>query len=91
MGRINLLRWQNGEYLGAAILMPEIEQKYGAPQYCIHRADLHSAIMEDARTVAEICVDSKVVDIDFEKPSVTLQNGKVLEADLVVGADGSSD
>jgi salicylate hydroxylase len=71
-------------------MMPEIEQKYGAPQYCIHRADLHGALLEDASAVAEICVNSTVVDVDFEKPSVTLQDGKVLGADVVVGADGSN-
>ena len=90
MTRLNLRRWQKGEFLGAATLMPEIEQKHGAPQYSIHRADLHSALLEDASTVAKICVDSRVIDIDFEKPSVTLQDGKFLEADVVVGADGSN-
>jgi salicylate hydroxylase len=37
---------------------------------------------------ADIRVNSKVVDIDFESAVVTLQNGQKLSGDLIVGADG---
>ncbi|KAH7310133.1 putative salicylate hydroxylase [Rhexocercosporidium sp. MPI-PUGE-AT-0058] len=85
---IKLRRWEHGEFLGAAPLMPEVEKIHGAPQYVIHRADLHRALMANAETVAEVRVNSMVTDVDFEKPCVTLSDGRVLEADLVVGADG---
>lgn len=88
MTKVHLRRWEAGELLGAAPLMPEVEARHGAPQYVIHRAELHGALMEDAQEVAEIRVNSMVVAIDFQKPTVTLQTGEVLEADLVVGADG---
>ncbi|OAP54380.1 hypothetical protein AYL99_11481 [Fonsecaea erecta] len=88
LSNIILRRWEHGEILGKAPLMPQVEQKHGAPHYVIHRADLHGALMDDAETVAEIRVNSMVVSIDFEKPSVTLQDGTVVEADLIVGADG---
>lgn len=68
--------------------MPEVERKYGAPQYVVHRADVHTAMMEQTERVAEVRVASMVVSIDFDKPSVTLANGATLEADLIVGADG---
>lgn len=83
-----LRRWEHGELLGTTPLMPQVEKKHGAPSYVIHRADLHGSLMQDAETVAEVRVNSMVTSIDFEKPSVTLQNGTVLEADLIVGADG---
>lgn len=86
--RIDLRRWEDGEFLGAATLMPEIEKRHGSPQYVIHRADLHEALMEEAATVAEIRTDSNVTTIDFDKPSVTLSNATKLEADVIVGADG---
>ncbi|EXJ70950.1 uncharacterized protein A1O5_05942 [Cladophialophora psammophila CBS 110553] len=86
--RIDLRRWKDGEFLGAATLMPEIERRHGAPQYAIHRADLHGALMEEAELVAEVRINSTVASIDFDKPSVTLSDGSMLEADTVVGADG---
>lgn len=88
LGHINLRRWEGGQLLGASPLMPEVERNHGAPQYVIHRAELHRALMDEAQTVAEIRVNSMVVSIEFQKPSVTLMDGTVLEADLVVGADG---
>lgn len=88
LSHVNLRRWEGGELLGAAPLMPEVQKKHGAPQYVIHRADLHKALMDEAQTVAEVRVNSMVMAIDFEKPSVTLMDNTVLEADLIVGADG---
>ncbi len=86
--RIDLRRWQDGDFLGAATLMPEIENRHGAPQYAVHRADLQYALLEEAETVAEVRINSIVVDVDFDKPSVTLHDGTVLDADVVIGADG---
>lgn len=88
LSRINMRRWEGGEKLGAASLMPEVEQRHGAPQYVVHRADLHKALMDAAAEVAELRVNCTVQEIDFEKPAVTLQNGSVISADIVVGADG---
>lgn len=86
---VNLRRWEHGELLGTAPMMPQVEKKFGAPSYAIHRADLHRALMDDAGTVSEVRVNSMVTAIDFDKPSVTLQDGTVLEADVIVGADGA--
>lgn len=86
--RIDLRRWEDGEFLGAATLMPEVEKRHGAPQYVIHRADLHKALLDDAASVAEIRTASTVKAIDFEKTAVILSNGTKFEADVIVGADG---
>ncbi|KIY02263.1 uncharacterized protein Z520_02401 [Fonsecaea multimorphosa CBS 102226] len=88
MTNINLRRWEDGQILGVSPLMPQVEKRHGAPQYMIHRAELHGALLEDAQTVAEIHVNSMVVSVDFQKPSITLHDGRVLEADLIIGADG---
>jgi salicylate hydroxylase len=85
---VNLRRWEGGQFLGAAPLMPQAQVRHGAPQYVIHRAELHKALMEEAENVAEIRVNSMVVSVDFDKPSVTLLDGTIHEADLIVGADG---
>lgn len=70
--------------------MPEIELRHGAPQYVVHRADLQRALLEEAKTVADVRVNSKVVDIDFAGSSVTLRDGTTLQADVIVGADGKT-
>ncbi|KIW62487.1 hypothetical protein PV04_10660 [Phialophora macrospora] len=88
LARIDLRRWEDGEFLGAATLMPEVERRHGAPQYVIHRADLHAALLEEAETVADIRTDSTVVAISFEQSAATLASGAKLEADVIVGADG---
>ncbi|KAJ9615426.1 hypothetical protein H2200_001501 [Cladophialophora chaetospira] len=84
----NIVRWENGELLCSAPLMPAVQQRYGAPQYVIHRADLFGSLLEWAQAVAELRVNSTVVSVDFDIPSITLSDGTVLEADVIVGADG---
>lgn len=37
---------------------------------------------------AKILFNSQVVSIDVEKPAVELKDGTILEADLIIGADG---
>lgn len=87
--------WNNREYDTGEVRFDMIfgeaaEQRYGAPYLLGHRGDLHSAL---ASVVPgeRIHLDHRVVDID-ERPdrSVTLRfaNGKSIEADAVVAADG---
>lgn len=90
LSQISLRRWEKGQFLGAAPLMPQVEDRYGAPQYVAHRADVHKVLMDDSATVSELRVNSMVTGIDFFTPSVTLSDGTTLRADLVVGADGRS-
>lgn len=57
-----------------------------------HRQDLHSALREaateDGEGGAEVRTGAGVKDCDPENGTVTLENGEVLEADLIIGADG---
>ncbi|CZR67497.1 related to salicylate hydroxylase [Phialocephala subalpina] len=61
----------------------------GAPFWDIHRHDLIKALHSMALELgAEVRVQSRVSDLDFGTGSVVLQNGEVLQGDLVIGADG---
>ena len=68
----------------------EMAKDYGAPYYQIHRADIHELLCELVAPNVTILADSPVVGCDPNSvaPSVTLESGKILKADLIVGADG---
>ncbi len=53
--------------------------------FAIHRADLVDALLS-ACAVADLQLGARVASVDPDR--VTLQDGRILQADLVVGADG---
>ncbi|KAK5655643.1 hypothetical protein OQA88_5574 [Cercophora sp. LCS_1] len=67
---------------------------FGVPFYFAHRVDLHEALKvlatgdEGVGKPAVIHLKSAVASYDPETPSITLQNGQVITADLVIAADG---
>ena len=84
---IVLRRYDTGERVGYT-LWSDMEAKYGAPYYHIHRADLHKLLYDLAAPHMNLRLNSTVVSVDPEAPSVTLQTGEVVHGDLIVGADG---
>ncbi|RAH42786.1 putative salicylate hydroxylase [Aspergillus brunneoviolaceus CBS 621.78] len=59
----------------------------------VHRAHLHEGLKNVAQgsgpgIPAELHTASKVVDIDPEAATITLENGQVFHGDVVIGADG---
>ena len=87
--QIRLRRWDNGEILSEVKLGQEMIDKYAAPYLHVHRADYHAALVTRAREVGvDIRLSSKVDIVDFDAPSVTLDDGNVVKADVVIGADG---
>lgn len=68
----------------------DVKEKHGAPYYFIHRADLVKLLVDTARRSDRIHIRTgcKVIDYDFDAPSVKIKSGEVLQADLVVCADG---
>ena len=68
----------------------DLPEKYGAPYYMLHRADLVNLLLETARAREGIDLRTgcKVVEYDFEAPAVKLESGEWLHADLVVCCDG---
>lgn len=68
----------------------DVEAKYEAPYFFTHRADLVRLLATTARASEkiEIRMGCRVADYDFDAPSVTLESGDTLKADVVVCADG---
>jgi salicylate hydroxylase len=68
--------------------------QYGADRILWHRQDLHSYFMQAATSTkragpaAEVRTNARVIQCDCDAASVTLQDGDVLRADLIIGADG---
>ena len=83
-------RYNTGERVGFTKWGELIEREYGAPYYHIHRADFHKLLYDLVAPHVTILLGSTVTgcDPDPVSPSVTLASGKVMRADLIVGADG---
>ena len=82
-------RWKDGNVIGYTDLVPHFRNSFGAPYYVVHRAHLHESMQTLARELGvRILTASKVLDIDMEVPSLTLQDGSTFEGDLIVAADG---
>jgi salicylate hydroxylase len=66
------------------------EEKYGAPYYFLHRADLVRLLLDTAkeRPLIHVRMGCKVVNYDFDDPSVLLASGEGVTGDLIVCCDG---
>lgn len=82
------LDWKGNVLLD--ISYADVEEKYGAPYYFLHRADFVQLLAETAQKheLIDIRMDARVSSYDFDSPSVSLSTGEVLRADAVVAADG---
>lgn len=82
-------RWEDGEVLSAENLAGACERLYGEQTYTAHRADLleavRRAVPEGAIRFAKRCTEIVLRD---ERPSVRFGDGDVVDADIVIGADG---
>ncbi|KAI1321687.1 FAD/NAD(P)-binding domain-containing protein [Xylariaceae sp. FL0255] len=67
----------------------DVEEKYGAPYYFLHRADLIEILVEAVSEHKNVTLQmgSHVTDYDYEAPAVIV-SGNRLTADLVIVADG---
>lgn len=82
--------WDTGVSTFALPVGEQAEERYGAPYYLLHRADLHellhSVVPDDTIRLQHELVDIRVTD---GKPAeLVFANGHRDEADVVVGADG---
>ena len=78
--------WNTGEILRE---LPMPEHLFGAPYLCMHRADLHEALVSILPPEI-IEVRKKLVGLDERAGQVTLafEDGSSARADAVIGADG---
>jgi 2-polyprenyl-6-methoxyphenol hydroxylase-like FAD-dependent oxidoreductase len=72
----------------------EPNKRWQHPWLLVHRANLHSHLKKLATSLegegapAKLHTASKVVEIDPDKGTLTLENGETITADVIVGADG---
>ncbi|PKS06013.1 hypothetical protein jhhlp_007847 [Lomentospora prolificans] len=63
--------------------------KYSAPFLDVHRVDLQLTLYERAKDLGvRFHLNERIHSIDFEMPEVITASGAVIEADLIVAADG---
>lgn len=72
----------------------EPNKQWQHPWHLCHRVNLHDQLKRLATSTdqpgppAKLHKSSKVVSVDPERGTITLEDGKTVEADLVIGADG---
>jgi 2-polyprenyl-6-methoxyphenol hydroxylase-like FAD-dependent oxidoreductase len=67
----------------------DVEARFGAPFWQVHRADLHKVLLDGAREMGtKILMGRPVKGYDWEGPSAVLGNGETVEADVILAADG---
>ena len=86
---INFRRWKNGSIIGRTGLVPDCQEKFGAPHYVVHRAHFHDVLYQRALQLgAEVVVNAPVTDVNTNAGIVTVANGSQSTGDLIIGADG---
>ena len=82
-------KWDTGETLFELPLGPEAEARYGAAYINVHRGDLH-ATLESALEPGTVVFGKRLQQIEdpHGHPRLTFADGDVVDADLVIGADG---
>ncbi|MFM1959122.1 MAG: hypothetical protein RL588_639 [Pseudomonadota bacterium] len=83
--------WRRGQEISRAPLGETARERYGFPYFHMHRADLVSVLGQACRAEPRITLRLGATVAACEgdgTPSVTLESGEALQADLVVGADG---
>jgi salicylate hydroxylase len=82
-------RWDDGRFLVRAPLGAMVEEKFGAPYYTFHRADLHGALaslLPAERVHLGHCFTGLVDHGD--QVEAQFDNGSTVSVDVLVGADG---
>ncbi|KAJ5707822.1 hypothetical protein N7488_007623 [Penicillium malachiteum] len=68
----------------------KVRHMWPAEWYLVHRVELHNYLKSRALETADLHTKCKItaIDINSSRPSVTLEDGRIFEADLLLGADG---
>ncbi|KAJ7112866.1 FAD/NAD(P)-binding domain-containing protein [Mycena crocata] len=72
----------------------DYEARYGLPWLMVHRVDLHTELRrlaldsDGAGPPATLHLNHRVLSCDIDACSITLSDGSVHTADLIIGADG---
>ncbi|MFA6265586.1 MAG: FAD-dependent monooxygenase [Pseudolabrys sp.] len=81
--------WDTGEETSRLEMANAAEEKYGAPQLTIHRADLLQALRRQLpEDVIKLGFRIEAIDLTGERPQVRFANGETRVLDALIGADG---
>ena len=70
-------------------LQASMQARYDNPYWGLHRVDLQRTMVARAKELgAEILLDHRVADVDFDAPAAILENGKRILADVLMCGDG---
>ena len=81
-------KWDNGGVIGG-MKTGRFLHEFGSPYLQVQRGDLHDALVSRSKELGvELRTNSKIVDYETSLPSITLDGGRMIKADVVVAADG---
>jgi salicylate hydroxylase len=88
-GAIELRQWDDGGVLGRTVLGQACLDRFSAPYYALHRADLHRCLL-DLLPVDSLVLGRRCAGVHETPGGAELRfaDGGTVTADLVVGADG---
>ncbi|KAJ5981867.1 hypothetical protein N7522_013495 [Penicillium canescens] len=68
----------------------DVRHLWQAEFYLVHRVDLHNHLKKRALETATLHTQCKIINVELDGayPSVTLEDGRIFKADLLLGADG---
>jgi 2-polyprenyl-6-methoxyphenol hydroxylase-like FAD-dependent oxidoreductase len=89
-------RWSDGETLGEVEMGEALVKRIGASYWCLHRADLHDALVGAATDPGEpgppveirLAAPATAVVSTGPRHAVVVAGGEEVGGDLVIGADG---
>jgi salicylate hydroxylase len=87
--RIQFHRWKGGEMYCSHALGEHYANRFGAPFYTVHRADLHQVLLDrysdGVLRLGHRCI---AVAEDADGVELTFADGTTARVDVVIGADG---
>lgn len=82
----------DGKELSGVLFGDKFKESFGYPYIVIHRSDLHGVLLEKCQSLPNVkCLTNyrlKSIEEFEDYAEVSFENGEVLRAKLVVGADG---
>ena len=82
----------DGAVLARMPLGDAMQQRYGAPYFCVHRADLHALLLEAVRTrgIGTLVTSAQIrqVETSDDLVCVSSTDARAWEGEALVGADG---
>lgn len=82
----------SGSDLARVPLGDAMQQRYGAPYFCVHRADLHGLLLDAvrARGIGNLVTAARITQVETSDDLVCMSStdARAWEGEAIVGADG---